>query len=182
VAPVVPFVYLATVAALARRRAGGRGRRIGLVALVAGTLAGQLLFASPWLVPRGAGWWRGLARDAAERAEVSALLATVPAEASVSAQYRFLPHLARRAQLFMFPGLGADGLPQFVVLDLEQAKDRESDREALRRVQEACSETARTAHGTVLFRCGELAPRVPPASPASARPPGPPPGSAPARE
>ncbi len=182
VAPVVPFVYLAAVAALARRPAGGHGRRIGLGALVAGTLAGQLLFASPWLLPRGAGWWRGLARDAAERAEVGALLSVIPAEASVSAQYRFLPHLARRARLFMFPDLGTGGLPQFVVLDLAVAGDREAEGEPRRRVRESCAEAARTGHGTALFRCGDLAPRVLPSSPSTARPAGPPPGAAPTRE
>jgi uncharacterized membrane protein len=180
VAPVVPFVYLAAIAALERRAAGGVGRRAGLLALAAGTIAGQLLYASPWLLPRGAGWWRGLARDASERAEVGALLAAVPAEASVSAQYRFLPHLARRGRLFMFPDLGAAGLPQFVIVDPAQAKDRESDRTALGRVQAGCTEASRTTHGTVLFRCGDLVPRVAPPSPSSARPTGPPP--APARE
>jgi uncharacterized membrane protein len=180
VAPVVPFVYLAAIAALARRPAGALGRRAGLLALAAGTIAGQLLFASPWLVPRGAGWWRGLARDASERIEVGALLAAVPAEASVSAQYRFLPHLARRARLFMFPDLGTDGLPQFVVLDPAGVGDREAEQEALRRVRGGCEEAARTAHGTALFRCGDPGPDAVPLSPASARPAGPPP--APARE
>lgn len=82
----------------------------------------------------------------------------------------------------MFPDLGTGGLPQFVVLDLAVAGDREAEGEPRRRVRESCAEAARTGHGTALFRCGDLAPRVLPSSPSTARPAGPPPGAAPTRE
>jgi uncharacterized membrane protein len=151
VAPVIPFVFVAVVRALAGAT-GARLRKIALAALGAGALAGQVLFASPWLVPRpGQGWWRGLAADAEERREVKALLARIPADAAVSAHYRFLPHLARRRELYMFPALGRG--PDAVVVDLERALKDASERDALARLSDRCREVARTTSGTVLLAC-----------------------------
>jgi hypothetical protein len=167
VAPVVPFVFLAVIEALAARPAGTAGRRLGLALLVAGTLAGQCLFGSAWLY--SGAYWRGLAQDATERRETVALLARIPAEASVSAHYRLLPHLARRARLFMFPDLGPGEGPDAVVADPGQADPSERDREAFRRAAARCAEVVRTSRGTALLWCRGAWP--PAESPPSARPP-----------
>ncbi len=152
VAPVVPFVFLALVRAL-ERGVASRHRGAALAALAAGVAAGQLFFASPWLVPRpDRDWWRGRAADAEERRGVSALLARIPPDAAVSADYRFLPHLARRARLYMFPDLGP-GLPDIVLVDLDRAQASEKERTALARVAGGCAEVARTAQRTALLAC-----------------------------
>ena len=152
VAPVIPFVFLALVRVLERGKAA-RHRTIALAALGAGILAGQVWYASPWLVPRpGQRWWRGLAADAEERREVSALLARIPADAAVSAHYRFLPHLARRSRLNMFPALGPV-TPDAVVVDLDRAEADAAERAALVRLRASCREVARTTRGTVLLAC-----------------------------
>ncbi|HSD29908.1 MAG TPA: DUF2079 domain-containing protein [Vicinamibacteria bacterium] len=157
VAPIVPFVFLALVRGFERGIAS-RHRKAALTALAAGVMAGQVFFASPWLVPRpGRSWWRGLAADAEERRDVSALLARIPAGAAVSAHYRFLPHLARRARLHMFPDLGP-GLPDAVVVDLDRAEADEKERAALARLGVSCVEVARTARRTVLLACGAPGP------------------------
>jgi uncharacterized membrane protein len=161
VAPVIPFAFLAVVRALERAKAAGL-RKIALAALGAGVLAGQVWYASPWLVPRpGQRWWRGLAADAEERREVSALLARIPANAAVSAHYRFLPHLARRRRLYMFPELGP-GLPDAAVVDLDRGEADAPGRAALARLRASCREVARTTRGTALLACpsegGERAP------------------------
>jgi uncharacterized membrane protein len=152
VAPIIPFVFLALVRVLQRGR-GARRRKAVLAALGAGVLAGQVFFASPWLLPReGQTWWRGLAADLEERREVSALLARIPAGASVSAQYRFLPHLARRARLYMFPALGP-GLPEAVLVDLDPPEVDDRERIAIERLGASCREVARTPRRTVLLSC-----------------------------
>jgi hypothetical protein len=152
VAPVIPFVFLALVRALERRTAA-RGRAIAVAALGAGVLAGQVWFASAWLYPRpGQRWWRGLAADAEERREVSALLARIPADAAVSAHYRFLPHLARRSRLYMFPAVGPT-LPDAVLVDLDRAEADGAERAVLARVRGQCREVARTSRLTVLLAC-----------------------------
>jgi uncharacterized membrane protein len=150
VAPVVPFVFLALVRALEK---ASSHRRAALAALAAGIAAGQVFFASPWLLPRpDRDWWRGRAADVRERHDVTALLARIPPEAAVSAHYRFLPHLARRARLYMFPDLGP-GLPDRVLVDLDRAQATEKERDALARVVASCGEVARTPRRTVLFAC-----------------------------
>ncbi|HSD66430.1 MAG TPA: DUF2079 domain-containing protein [Vicinamibacteria bacterium] len=152
VAPIVPFVFLALVRVL-ERAAAARRRSAPLAALVAGVLAGQLFFASPWLVPRtGERWWRGLAADAEERRDVSALLARISPGASVSAHYRFLPHLARRARLYMFPALGP-GVPDAVLVDLDRVEADGRERAALARLGTSCREVGRTPRRTVLLSC-----------------------------
>jgi uncharacterized membrane protein len=152
VAPVVPFVFLALVRALERGFAT-RHRRMALAALGAGALAGQVWFASPWLLPReGQRWWRGLAVDAEERLAVSALLARIPADATVSAHYRFLPHLARRPRLYMFPNLGP-ATPDVVLVDLDRAEADADEQVVLAWLRGSCREVARTARRTVLLAC-----------------------------
>jgi uncharacterized membrane protein len=169
VAPIVPFVFLAVIEALAARRERRGGRTPGLVLLAAGAVCGQALFAPPWLASRAP--WRGLAEDASERRAATDLLARLPEEASVSAHYRFLPHLARRRQLFMFPDLGPGGRPDAVVVDLGDVEAHESDREAFRRVAPSCPESARTPGGTVLLQCPGDAGAPMGQAPPPARPP-----------
>jgi hypothetical protein len=162
VAPIVPFVFLALVRVF-ERGVASRHRKAAVAALAAGVLAGQVWFASPWLIPRpGRSWWRGLMADAVERRDVSALLARIPPGAAVSAHYRFLPHLARRARLYMFPELGS-GLPDVVLVDLDRAEADEKERAVLVRLGGSCVEVARTPQRTVLLACpassgGGLAP------------------------
>jgi hypothetical protein len=152
VAPVIPFVFLALVRVLEKTRAAG-GRKVVLATLGAGVLAGQVFFASPWLLPReGQRWWRGLAADAEERLAVSPLLARIPAVATVSAHYRFLPHLARRPRLYMFPALGP-GIPDAVLVDLDRAEADDVERAVLARLRGSCREAARTPQRTVLLSC-----------------------------
>jgi uncharacterized membrane protein len=151
VAPVVPFVFLALVRVL--EKCPARHRKIAFAALGAGILAGQVWYASPWLFPRpGQRWWRGLAADAEEGREVSALLARIPAGAAVSAHYRFLPHLARRSRLYMFPALGP-APPDVVVVDLDRAEADAAERATLVRLRATCREVARTTRGTLLLSC-----------------------------
>jgi uncharacterized membrane protein len=171
VALVVPFVFLALVRAL-EKGVASRRRGAALLALGVGVVAGQLFFASPWLVPRpDRSWWRGLAADARERRDVSALLARIPADAAVSAHYRFLPHLARRERLYMFPDLGP-GLPGRVLVDLDRAGADENERAALARVVGSCREMARTSRGTVLLACpADEGPRSSPAGESTSPPP-----------
>ena len=170
VAPVIPFVFLALVRVLEKTRASG-GRKVVLAALGAGVLAGQFSFASPWLLPReGQRWWRGLAVDAEERLAVSALLVRIPADATVSTHYRFLPHLARRARLYMFPNLGPT-TPDAVLVDLDRAEADDVGRAVLARLRGSCREVARTPRRTVLLACGGEA-LVPPRGGDSTSPPG----------
>ncbi len=153
VAPVIPFVWLGVARALAHLPAGTTRRRLGVGALVAGALVGQLAWASPWLAPReGQNWWRGVTVDRLERREILSLLTRVSEDAVVSADYRFLPHLARRDQLFMFPDLGPSGAPDLVLVDSRQRSPNSEESRVLDRVREAYEETARTAGGTVLLR------------------------------
>jgi uncharacterized membrane protein len=174
VAPAVPFVFLAVVRAL-ESGVASRHRRLAIGALAAGALAGQLFFASPWLFPRpDRDWWRGRAADVQQRREVSGLLARIPPDAAVSAHYRFLPHLARRARLYMFPDLGP-GLPDRVLVDLDRVQANEKERAALERVLAGCAEIGRTESRTVLLACPATAgvgPRAggePTSSPPAAR-------------
>jgi len=152
VAPVIPFVFLALVRVLGKTRAAG-GRKVALAALGAGVLAGQVFFASPWLIPReGQRWWRGLAVDAEERRDVSALLARVAPDATVSAHYRFLPHLGRRPRLYMFPDLGPT-MPDVVLVDLYRAEADDAEQATLGRLRGSCREVARTPRRTALLAC-----------------------------
>jgi hypothetical protein len=170
VALVVPFVFLALVRALERGPAA-RHRRAALLALAAAAVAGQALFGSAWLVPRpGPSFWRGLAADAAERRDVAAVLARIPADASVSAHYRFLPHLARRPRLRMFPDLGP-GLPDLVLVDVDRAAADEKERAVLGRVGAGCAPVARTPRTAVLFACSTAGTGTPGRGAGSTSPP-----------
>ena len=153
VAPVIPFVWLAVVETLARLRHSGVGWRLAMGALVAGALAGQVAYASPWLVPRaGMDFWRGRAADRLERDAVLALLARIPPDAAVSADYRFLPHLVRREALFMFPDLGPGGAPDVVLVDLNRPEPGARETQVLEGIEDHYDEVARTPGGTVLLR------------------------------
>jgi uncharacterized membrane protein len=168
VAPVIPFVFLALVRALGR---AARHRKVAVAALAAGVLAGQVLFASPWLLPReGQRWWRGLAADAEEKQDVSALLERIAPDASVAAHYRFLPHLARRPRLYMFPSLGPP-TPDVVVVDLDRAEADDGERAALDRLRGTCREVARTPRRTVLLACTAAGAVVPARGGGSTSPP-----------
>ena len=112
-------------------------------------------------------------RDAEERLAVSALLARIPAEATVSAHYRFLPHLARRPQLYMFPTLGP-APPDVVLVDLDRAEADADEQAVLARLRAGCRELARTARRTVLLACPAEGSRgvTPPRRGDSTSPPG----------
>ena len=153
VAPIVPFVFLAVIAALARIPVGPR--RVALLALLAGVVVGQALYGSPWIFPReGSRWWRGTAADALERSEMGALLARVPSQASVSAHYPFLPALAQRPRLYMFPDLGPAGTwPDALVIQEMRLIGALRDESVLSHARDLGGyvEIARTSTGTVLL-------------------------------
>jgi uncharacterized membrane protein len=112
VALVIPFVFLSVIACLGRYPTGSLGRRRlgGLV--LAGALAGQVLYAPPWLAGRG---------DPGRSRDLDALLGLIPPTLSISTDHAFLPHLCERRQLFMFPDLGTPEADA-VLLDLQATR------------------------------------------------------------
>jgi uncharacterized membrane protein len=171
VAPVIPFVFLALVGGLRRLDPGSRARRAAIGLLILGIVGGQLLFAPSWLWSSDP--WRPYA-DRDERSAVDALLASIPAPASVCVAYRFLPHVAARERVYMFPDCGADW-PEILLLDLpiEEGRQTEVLTTALR--QGGYRETARTHGGTALF-VRAASPRLPVSPPGPATLPRTPPG------
>jgi uncharacterized membrane protein len=172
VALVVPFVFLSLVAALRRSSPGSRIRAIACGALLASVVAGQLLYAPPWLSYRG---------DDVRADDVRALLRRIPAELAVSADYPFLPHLCHRQRLYMFPELDErGGFADVALVDLRLAGRGPEDTEALRRLPVAgYREGLRTPAGVVLYVRGNppgldlgtpIAPSKPGLGPPSARP------------
>jgi hypothetical protein len=82
------------------------------------------------------------------------LLARVPSQASVSAHYRFLPALARRKHLYMFPDLGPAGTwPDALVIEELRLIGAPADESVLNRARDlgGYAEIARTSTGTVLL-------------------------------
>jgi hypothetical protein len=153
VAPIMPFVGLALVDALARTPVGSRARRRLGAVLVVGLAAGQAFFGSLWLRPRGAGGaWRPAGADQALRRETRALLAHVPGDAALSVHYPFLPHLAERHRLYMFPELGPEW-PDALIVDLDLVAESPHEAAVLARCREegGFREAARTSTGTALF-------------------------------
>ena len=175
-APIIPFVFLGVVRALARFPARSVGRRLCSVALGVGLLAGQVFYGSSWVVPRrGEKPWRGWAADRVERSEVEGLLARLPAEASVAVHYRFLPHLCERRRLFMLPDTGPAGTwPDALVFDEPVAAADTRDREVLERARKEAgfTEVARTRRGTVLLMRGTALVEPPAKTPRSSPPVG----------
>jgi hypothetical protein len=112
VALVIPFVFLSVIGCLGRYPTGSLGRRLlgGLV--LAGALAGQVLYAPPWLAGRG---------DPGRSRDLDALLGLIPPTLSISTDHAFLPHLCERRQLFMFPDLGTPEADA-VLLDLQATR------------------------------------------------------------
>jgi len=178
VSPILPFVFLAVVRALARLRPGSRARVAAVVALGAGVVGGAALHGSPWLgLGRGRSPWRGWAEDRAERSDVEALLAHVSPQASVSAEYRFLPRLCRRSRLYMFPDTGPAGSwPDALLVDVPTLRGDPRREAAYARALEGgdFQEVSRTPRGTVLLLRGEALDGAPdtrtPRTPPPARP------------
>jgi len=150
VAPVIPFVFLATIRGLARFGPGSHGRRWSLAALLLGVVAGEIREAPPWLRP-GSAVWRSMDEDEAERRAIGGLLARIPPQAVLSVQSRFLPHLVDRPSLYMFPDTGPDW-PDALLIDADQVAEVRDYAVALRRCQEegGFREVLR-ARGTGLF-------------------------------
>jgi uncharacterized membrane protein len=180
VALIVPFVFLSLVASLGRFQAGSRGRRMATGVLLGGLVAGQALYAPPWLSHRGdKGPQRG---NKGPQRELGALLRRIPPELSLSAHYPFLPHLCHRRRLFMFPDLDEGGGPlDAVLVDVPLARHSLSESDALLRLpDEGFREGLRTSAGVVLYVRGNppwldlgtpLAPVETPVGPPPARPP-----------
>lgn len=160
VAPIIPFVFLALIRALALFSPASARRRWAAGALVIGLVAGQVAYGSAWIVPwKGQGLWRGREWDAKERTETRTLLDRLPPDASVSAHYRFLPALCQRSRLFMFPDTGPPGTwPEALVVEEGRLASSARDREVFERarVSAAYWEVARTASGTALFFRGDF--------------------------
>ena len=120
---IIPFLFLALVASLARLRA--RPFRLGLACGLLAAATGVSQYASS---PARPALEAALARREpvarAEHKEIRALLATIPPGASVSADYRFLPKLCVRDRVYMFPDMGPPGdPPRAVILDLFKKHD-----------------------------------------------------------
>ncbi len=87
-----------------------RGRVVAAAsAIVLASSAAFFVFASPYSPRNDAG-----TPSAGHRAAISAALALIPAEASVSAQNTLLPHLSERKDIFEFPDNRA---AEYVVVD-----------------------------------------------------------------
>lgn len=161
VAPIIPFVFLSLIRALALFPPASSRRRWAVGALVIGLLAGQVAYGSAWIVPRhgeGQGLWRGREADARELAETRALLDRVPPDASVSAHYRFLPALCQRPRLFMFPDTGPAGTwPEVLVVEEGRLTSNAPDLETFERARMSAGyrEVGRTKSGTVLLFRGD---------------------------
>ncbi len=160
-APIIPFILLSVIRALALFPPGSWRRRLAAGTLVVGIVSGQILYGSAWVYPRhGQRWWRGLAQDANERVEVGALLDRIPPTASVSAHYRFLPALCQRPRLYNFPETGPKGTwPDALLVEEVRLASGPKEREVFER---AClaggyRELARTSNGTVLLVRGRRA-------------------------
>jgi uncharacterized membrane protein len=120
---VVPFVFLALVAALARLKARSFGVGFACGLLAAATALSQYAW-SPLGPALEAARARRTPAALAERAALEALVTSIHRGASVSADYRFLPRLCLRDRVFMFPELGTlDDPVEAVVLDLQRAHD-----------------------------------------------------------
>jgi len=117
---IIPFLFLALVAALARLK--GRPFRFGFVCgfLAAATCASQYSL-SPMAQAVKAELSRKVPEAQAELQQIHALLQAIPAGASVSADYRFLPQLCLRERVYLFPDLGPTGPPpRAVIVDLDR--------------------------------------------------------------
>jgi uncharacterized membrane protein len=175
VAPIIPFVFLSLIRALALCPPASSRRRWAAGALVIGLLAGQWTYRSAWIVPpEGQGHWRGREADATERTETRALLDRLPSDASVSVHYRFLPALCQRSSLFMFPDTGPRGTwPDALVLEEGRLATSARDLEAFERARTTAAywEAGRTSSGTVLLFRGGWTGSPPEPSPLRRSPP-----------
>jgi uncharacterized membrane protein len=153
VAPIIPFVFLALARALARTAASSAARRRLTFALAAGVALGQACFAPDWIWPLGRSPWHTPAGETSKRRELDALVERIPDEAAVSAHYRFLPHLAHRHRLYMFPDIGPSGTwPDILLVDLGSARGDPRQQELLDRcLARGFREALRTPSGTALF-------------------------------
>jgi uncharacterized membrane protein len=175
VAPIIPFVFLATTQGLGRLRAGSWARRAAVLALGVGLVVGPAVYGSSWLgLGRETVWWRGWATDRTERRDVEGLLARVPPRASLSVHYRFLPRLCERPRLYMFPNTGPPGSwPDALLVDEPALAGHPREEEVWERarMEGDYREVARTPRGTVLLvRHGSFA-----SSPGAGLPLSPPP-------
>jgi uncharacterized membrane protein len=111
VAPLLPVLFVATAAAIARSPLP-RARLFTLALLVASAAGYALLGQGPLAIHFEAARF-----DENERTSCGArLMDLVPPEASLSAQDNLIPHLAHRRVLYVFPSLG-DPLAEYVALD-----------------------------------------------------------------
>jgi Predicted membrane protein (DUF2079) len=176
VALAVPFVFLSVIAFLSRLPAGSRDRRLASGLLLGSVVAGQILYAPPWLSYRG---------DEERRQELDDLIPRLSPELSVSASFPFLPHLCHRRRLFMFPDLGGHGGPlvEAVLFDVHLIGRNPAESEALFRLHaNGFREVLHTPTGIVLYLRGDpagrdltspLGPVEIPGGPPPARPPRP---------
>ena len=155
-ATVTPMVFVATVMGIARLERSD-GLRVTMTYYATPRvyrpyIAGLLLLASALFFGRSpitdirAGW------DG--RSDLRAVLREIPDQVAVSAQGNLLPHMARRADVGMFP----DRLAEWVVLDRQGIPypwhKRKEVREWVDRLgQDPSCETVRDQQRAVLFRC-----------------------------
>lgn len=127
---VLPFLFLALPGALERLRPRPFRQGVAVGALVV-CLANTLLTTAPLShVLRSSAPIR-----TEEREGLRTLIARIPKDASVSAHYRFLPHVCIRKNAYLFPDLGPQGTwPDFVLLDLDRAVKDDRERQVLDRI------------------------------------------------
>lgn len=127
-APLLPVIWLATVAGLSRLRRG-QPRRIGMAVLLVAAAASYVADSS---LP-GGGTYEPDDIVWTDRSEqIDDLVRTVPPDASVVASRRVLGHLAGRSDLYVFPASYAgelwppDRQPNAYVFDLTNDQTREA--------------------------------------------------------
>lgn len=105
---IVPFLYVATLDAVRGPLAAANRPRLAAaaitVAVLGGAIAANIQYSRMPLtrLPQIATYWRSYRSDAAVTATY-ALLARIPAGASVSADYALVPHLSHRQRVYLFP-------------------------------------------------------------------------------
>ena len=96
---VIPSLFFLAVLGLARVE---RRRRAAALPLAAGLLAASLVmnWQFGWL---GGKLFHGIPRPTERQRAIAALIDAIPPEASVSTLSRFVPHLASREQIYLYP-------------------------------------------------------------------------------
>jgi uncharacterized membrane protein len=127
-APIVPFLLWGAVSSWSRFRRGAAGGQAMVASICIFALLGPLFYLGFGLPDRFA----STVAVSADRRQTSGILEVIPAQASVSATDFLLPHLARRAEVYPFPGpmvcaeslifhVDRTSFPEYVAIEWEDA-------------------------------------------------------------